>query len=49
VAVAGSYAYIANSGPGLAVVDVSDPAAPTVVGAVPGRSALAVAVAEGYA
>ncbi len=32
VAVAGAYAYVANEGHGLRVIDVSDPAAPVGVG-----------------
>ena len=50
VAVAGSYAYVADIGAGLRVIDVSDPAAPFEVGSydTPGY-AYGVAVAGSYA
>jgi hypothetical protein len=52
VAVAGNYAYVADGGFGLLqVIDVSDPASPTIVGSVgtPGLASSGVAVAGEYA
>jgi hypothetical protein len=50
VAVAGGYAYVADSSGGLVVVDVSDPANPTYAGGYDtSGSAFGVAVAGGYA
>jgi hypothetical protein len=50
VAVAGSYAYVADGGSGLRIVNIANPASPTEVGAydTPG-TALAVTVAGSYA
>ena len=50
VAVAGSYAYVADGGLGLQVIDVSNPALPTIVGfAMTQGGAVGVAVAGSYA
>ena len=52
VAMAGGYAYLADGGPGLQVIAVTNPAAPVRVGGwtnAPGGAAFGVTVADGYA
>lgn len=49
IAVAGNYAYIANGENGLAVVDITNPAVPTIVGTYDSASAYGVAISDNYA
>ncbi len=49
VAVSGSYAYVADGVSGLRVIDISNPASPTLKGTLRHRHALGVAVSGSYA
>ena len=49
VAVSGNYAYVASSGPGLAVIDISNPSNPVKVGQCDTTWAIGVAVQGSYA